>query len=220
LKVSGDVPVARGLGSSVTVRLGILAGLNALDGRRLNEDQLLELTAALEGHPDNAAPALVGGFVVSTTGKRDQAVHFVRAPVDSRLRFILLIPNLPIQTRRARQVLPRVYRREDAVHNLGRACLLTAALLRKDYPALWEAVDDRLHQPYRSKLFQPLYPVLKAARKSGAMAGWLSGSGSALCLVTMGGAGRLIGLLRRKIPAVRRWKIHVVRADNRGLRVR
>ena len=218
LDVEGDVPAARGLGSSVTVRLGIVAGLNRLCGSPLDREGLFALVAELEGHPDNAAPAVFGGFVVSALEGKARVRH-VRFRVDPSLKFLLIIPGAEMNTEKARKVLPRRYPRADAVHNLGRACLLTAALVSKRYDLLWCAVDDRLHQPYRARLFRPLYPVLAAARKAGALGGWLSGSGSTICLASRGKHDRILRAIKRAMPRSMRWTHLVVRADNRGFRV-
>lgn len=221
LEVGGRVPIARGLGSSVTVRLGVIAGLNQLCGSPLEREDLLSLVSQLEGHPDNAAPAVFGGLAISTIeGRgRDAQVRHVRFPVDPSLKFLLIIPETRLETERARKVLPKSYSRGDAVHNLGRACLLTAALVSKRYELLWCATEDRLHQPYRARLLRPLYPVLKAARKAGALGGWLSGSGSAVCLVTKGGTEKIVRAVKRVMPRSMRWAYQVVRADNHGFRI-
>lgn len=219
LEVCGRVPIARGLGSSVTVRLGIAAGLNQLSGSPLGREDLLALVARLEGHPDNAAPAVFGGFAVSAM-ERDGRVRHVRFPVDPALRFILIVPDRQIETKKARRVLPRSYSRADAVHNVARASLMTAALVSKRYDLLWCAVDDRLHQPYRAKLLRPLRPVLQAARKAGALGGWLSGSGSTICLVARRGLPRILCAVKRAMPRSARWTSVVVRANNRGFRIR
>ncbi len=217
-RIRGDVPPASGLGSSVTVRLGVTAALNRLAGSPLDQNEILNLVSDLEGHPDNAAPAVLGGFVSSIrTGDR---VQCVRAPLSKRLRFILAIPGYGMQTEKARKVLPKSYSRADAVHNLSRACLLTASFLRGEDAALWEAADDRLHQPYRAKLFRPLYPVLRAARKAGARGGWLSGSGTTICLLAAGNANKIIRTIQRTVRETRKWTFKVVGADNRGCRVR
>ena len=218
-EVSGGVPVARGLGSSVTVRLGVAAGLNKLCGSPLDREGLLALVAALEGHPDNAAPAVFGGFTVSTLEGGGHVRH-VRFAVDPSLKFLLIVPERQLETKGARKVLPRSYPRADAVHNVGRACLLTAAVVSKRYDLLWCAVDDRLHQPYRAKLLRFLYPALKAARRAGALGGWLSGSGSTICLVTKGRLPKILRAVRRAVPRSMRWSHLVVRADNRGFRIR
>ena len=217
-EVNGDVPVARGLGSSVTVRLGIVAGLNRLCGSPLDGEELLSLVTKLEGHPDNAAPAVFGGFAVSALDGKMRVMH-VRFRVDPSLKFLLIIPEAKLETEKARKILPRVYSRADAAHNLGRACLLTAALVSKRYELLWCGVDDRLHQPYRARLIRPLYPVLKAARSAGALGGWLSGSGSTICIVTRGDVPKILRAVRKAIPRSIPWTCKVVRANNRGFRI-
>jgi homoserine kinase len=118
--VTGDVPVSRGLGSSVTVRLGITAGLNELFGKPLSRDQLLELVTRLEGHPDNAAPALLGGFVAS--GKIGERVRTHRVSVAAALKFVAVIPHMEIETEKARKILPKRVALARAVLNLNRAC--------------------------------------------------------------------------------------------------
>jgi homoserine kinase len=195
------------------VRLGTAAGLNALAGSPMRREELLTLVADLEGHPDNAAPAVLGGLVVSAGSER------VRAIPDPRLRFILMIPDRELSTDEARRVVPRSYSRADAVHNLSRACLLTAALLTRAESPLWTAVDDRFHQPYRARLFRPLYPVLRAAREGGALAGWLSGSGSTICLLARGETGKIIRRMRQRVPATRSWAVKVVGVNTTGYKV-
>ena len=117
--MTGEVPRSRGLGSSASVRTGVLLGLNELAGRPLTRSSIFELCAELEGHPDNAAPAVFGGFTV-VRGRRVQ--HFT---VSSRLRFVLVIPELEISTPAARRILPRQLRREDAVVSSANACFIS-----------------------------------------------------------------------------------------------
>ena len=128
--VHGDVPAARGLGSSVTVRLGVLHALNALVGRPLNRAEIFALCAELEGHPDNAAPAEFGGFVAARAA-RPQCFH-----VEARLRFVLLIPPFEVQTKEARSVLPNEIDRLRAVVSCSNACAITAAMASADYQNL------------------------------------------------------------------------------------
>ena len=102
-KIGGDVPISRGLGSSVTLRMGTIVGLNALAGEPLSREAVFEICAALEGHPDNAAPAAFGGFTVA--GGEEDTKPF-RFPVDPRLRFVLLIPDFEVRTADSRRILP------------------------------------------------------------------------------------------------------------------
>jgi len=177
--VDGEVPRSRGLGSSVTVRLGILHGLNELTGAPLNARRMFEICAALEGHPDNAAPAAFGGFVVSGPGT------YQKFEVDEQLEFVLLIPPFEVATPEARKVLPAHLDRIAAVRSCGNACRITAAFASRRYEALRGAFGDGLHQPFREALVPFLPRVIAAGEKAGALGGFLSGSGSAICCVTL-----------------------------------
>jgi homoserine kinase len=175
-RIRGAVPQARGLGSSVTVRLGTLLGLNELSGRPLSRHGLFRLCAELEGHPDNAAPAMFGGFTLA------RAHHDpLRYAVSSKLSFVLLIPDFEVSTPAARKVMPKSILVSDAAANAADAAVIAAAFATKKYELLTGAFGDRLHQPYRAKLVPFLKDVIEAGEQAGALGGWLSGSGSTIC---------------------------------------
>ena len=178
-KIAGDVPRSRGLGSSVTVRLGLLHGLNVLSGCPAEKGDLFRFCAELEGHPDNAAPAAFGGFTVAA------GTEIARFEVAPELRFVLLIPNFEISTPAARKVLPPKIDHLDAAQSCANACRITAAFATKQYRLLRGAFDDSLHQPFREKELIPfLSDVIGAGERCGALGGFLSGSGSTICCVT------------------------------------
>lgn len=177
--ISGEVPPSRGLGSSVTVRLGLLAGLNALAGSPASREVLFELCADLEGHPDNAAPAAFGGFTVAG------GAGVARFEVSPHLHFVLLIPNFEVSTPAARQVLPRQIDHSAAVLSCTNACRITAAFASQQYALLQGAFRDGLHQPFRHALIPFLPEVIAAGERAGALGGFLSGSGSTICCVTL-----------------------------------
>jgi homoserine kinase len=177
--IDGEVPRSRGMGSSVTVRLGLLHGLNRLVDGPLNDRRLFEICAALEGHPDNAAPGAFGGFVVSGPGS------FERFDVDERLEFVLLIPPFEVATPVARRALPAQVDRLAAVRSCGNACRITAGFASRRYEGMRGAFGDGLHQPFREPLVPFLPKVIAAGEKAGALGGFLSGSGSAVCCVTL-----------------------------------
>lgn len=215
VRVSGDVPVSRGLGSSVTVRAGVVAGLNALAGEPLTMAECLDLVVDLEGHPDNAAPAFLGGFTVCT----EESV--VRVAVGPRLRFVALIPEIEIETEKARAVLPKTVGFADAVANGQRAAAVAAAFASGQYGLLRGAFADRLHQPYRKRLLPMLDAVVEAGEKAGALGGFLSGSGSTIMCVVDGGpalAAR-VGRAMRKAAGRTACAVRVLGADNDGLKV-
>lgn len=186
------IPVARGLGSSSSAIVGGLVGANALAERALGrplltEQELLEMAVEMEGHPDNVTPALVGGFTVSCM--EDNKPLYVRFDPPAGLEAVVAIPEVPLETRRARGVLPGEVSMKDAVYNLSRATLLVAALATGRLDLLKVATQDRLHQPYRERLVPGLRAVIQAALDAGAKAAALSGAGpSVIALVARGGA--------------------------------
>ncbi|HEX4086490.1 MAG TPA: homoserine kinase [Chthoniobacteraceae bacterium] len=207
--IDGEVPRSRGLGSSVTVRLGILHGLNGLTGNPLCKRRLFEICAALEGHPDNAAPGAYGGFVVSSPGT------YERFEVDESLEFVLLIPPFEVATPDARRVLPPQVDRVKAARNVGNACRITAAFASHRYEGLRGAFGDWLHQPFREPLIPFLPKVIAAGENAGALGGFLSGSGSTICCVTMGDGEEVAMAMQRACADKDAYTIRT-RADNRG----
>ena len=189
--ITEQIPRARGLGGSATIRLGILHALNHLSGNPLDRLSIFQLCAQLEGHPDNAAPASFGGFTIA----RGQNVQ--RFAISPRLYFVLLIPDFEVKTSKARKVLPLKVLRTAAVENCGNACAITAAFVSRNYGNLRGAFVDRLHQPFRQKLI-PFFPrVIAAAEKSGALGAFLSGSGSTICAITLQDRHKVADAMRR-----------------------
>ena len=219
------VPRCRGLGSSATVRLGILLGLNRLSGEPLDRLTLFRLCAESEGHPDNAAPATFGGFTVVQSsgssslarGKRHASATVQRFEVAPRLYFVVLVPGLQIETARARRILPSKISRVAAVENCANACAVTAAFASRDYEKMRGTFSDNLHQPFRAKLIQFLPRVIAAAEQAGALGAFLSGSGSAIAAVTLE-APEKISVAMARAAAVPAHTI-ITQADNRGAQV-
>ena len=210
--IKEHVPRSRGLGSSATVRLGLLHGLNRLAGNPLDRHALFQLGAELEGHPDNAAPASFGGFTVA----RPDAVQ--RFDVASRLKFVVLVPEHEVKTRDARRILPNRMVREKAVKSSGDACAITAAFVSQHYRLLQGHFADEFHQPFRAKLVPYLPRVTGAAERSGALGAFLSGSGSSVAALTLAGAEDIARAMRRaigKLPA----RVVVLSADNHGVQI-
>ena len=223
------IPRCRGLGSSATVRLGILLALNQLSGKPLDRLTLFRLCAELEGHPDNAAPASFGGFTV-TRSDGFPAVMFRRLPKPSllgatvqrfdvapRLYFVLLVPDLEIETARARRILPSKISRVAAVENCANACAVTAAFASRDYEKMRGTFSDNLHQPFRAKLIHFLPRVIEAAERAGALGAFLSGSGSAIAAITLEAPEKIATAMARAaaVPA----HTIITHADNRGAQV-
>src|SRR5580704_3818866 len=212
--IEGDVPQARGLGSSVTLRLGILMALDQITRIGLSKDEVCALCAQLEGHPDNAAAALYGGFtIVTKTTKR-----VARFNVDPGLRFVLFIPNFEVKTSDARTVVPASFSRQDVVENLGNASLVAAAFASREYAHLRGAFVDRLHQPFREKFVPFLSKLLGTAADAGALGGFLSGSGSTVACLTLSDGKQVTSALEA-MAIEESAKILIVSADNDGARI-
>jgi homoserine kinase len=209
--IRGDVPRSRGLGSSVTVRLGLLHGLNCLAGSPLDNEALYRLCAQLEGHPDNAAPAAFGGFTVARPDGSYQ-----RFRVGTKLKFVLLIPAFEVRTKDARRVLPKQLPYADAVRSAANAAAIAAAFASADYEALRGCFVDYLHQPYRAPLIPGFDKVIAAGEKAGALGGWLSGSGSTIACITLGDAEKVAKAMKKAFTASAA-ATKITTADNRGV---
>jgi homoserine kinase len=212
--VQGEVPAARGLGYSATVRVGVVAALNKLAGARLDRDELLQLATALEGHPDNASPAIFGGFTVSGMVKGEVCcLHF---PVSPKARFVVLIPRFKISTKKALRLMPSSYSKADTAHALSRASVITAAFAGGELELLRGMFDDRVHQPYRERLIPQLSKVIRAGEKAGAIGGFLSGSGSSIVCVTLRKGTAVANAMQRQLSAS---EIRALPAANRGFEI-
>lgn len=211
VSLEGEIPIARGLGSSVTARLGVVAALNELTRARLTRQEILEIVTELEGHPDNAAPALFGGFTAA--GMVGKAVRCLNVAVDARVRFVALIPRFEVSTAKARKLVPATFSKADTVHNLNRAALISGAFATGRYDALRGLFDDRVHQPYREQLIPQLSRVIRAGEKAGAIGGWLSGSGSTIMCITVRNAK---GVAQAMQAQLKDSDVKVVSADNTG----
>ena len=180
------IPLARGLGSSAAAWVGGLLAGSALSGASIDADTLLALAARAEGHPDNVAAALLGGLTVAYGGPA--GARALSLPVPAGLRWVVLVPEVSMSTAEARAVLPRSVRRADAVFNVQRVALLLASLQAGRTDLLPSALEDRLHEPYRQRLFPWMKDVSASAREAGALGCVLSGAGPSLLAVAEGDA--------------------------------
>lgn len=198
LEAHNRIPQARGMGSSASAIVsGVAAAWAFAHNGNLNKQAIFELAAAIEGHPDNVAPAVFGGL--TTSWKNGDEFHTVRYGVSKQIRATIFVPNFTLSTQMARQALPEKVPYVDAVFNVSRACLLPIAfgdfgdfgdsrdsanscdscvkstLSRNDL--LFTATQDAIHQPYRASLMQPTWDLVKALRDKG-FAAAISGAGS------------------------------------------
>ena len=178
IRMENHIPLSRGLGSSAAAIVAGIKAANAILGNPLNRSELLKLATDIEGHPDNVAPALFGGITISTVNK-GQVQTFSFLP-KMRLKLIVAVPDFPLSTRMARQVLPKEVPMKDAIFNIGRASMLIAALIKGKDRFLKNAFDDALHQPYRAELIPGMEDVFKSAKEAGALGVAISGAGPCL----------------------------------------
>ena len=184
VRCENRIPLARGLGSSSAATVaGLLAGL-AMAGRATERRLLFGLAADIEGHPDNAAPAVYGGCCISVKGVDGWVVD--QTPLPDDLRAVAFIPDVSTNTSEARAVLPDQVSREDAVFNLGRTALFVNALATGRLELLRHATEDRLHQPQRGKFFPAMKNIIRAALDGGAHGAFLSGAGPTVMALTTG----------------------------------
>ncbi|MEP7359948.1 MAG: homoserine kinase [Chloroflexota bacterium] len=185
VEMRNEIPLARGLGSSAAAVVAGLRAAEAMSGVELGFDMLLDIATEVDGHPDNVAAALMGGFVIVARagGGAPRAAHF--EPPD-QLAAALFIPELSLRTADMRVALPDHVTHKDAAHNVSRVALLVAALTA-DRPELLNAMaDDRLHEPFRATHFPAFPALIDAAMKAGAKGASLSGAGSTVIALCVG----------------------------------
>jgi len=214
--IETEVPVSRGLGSSATLLAGGVTAANALNGSPLSRQELVELCNELEGHPDNVAPAVLGGMCASlvTDGK------LISAPMEvaPNVGFIAMIPDFETETRAMRAVLPKEVPFKDAVFNISHLAVLLHGFRTGDLEMIGDALDDRLHQPYRGKLIDNYFFARQAAFDARCAAFCISGSGSTcLAIVDAERAEEAAAVIRQKLSCCRNnWRVLVLPMDTAG----
>ena len=211
-----NIPMTRGLGSSSACIIAGLVGANTLMGSPLTLDDLVNLSAQIEGHPDNTAPALLGGIVTAVFDGK--CVHWVKQEVLTTLKFVVVIPDFELSTELARDCLPKEITHKDAVYNLSRAALFSASLLTGKYENLRTAVDDRLHQPYRMELIPHGKFVFDLAYTLGAYAVYISGAGPSIMSIVDENNEFFLGKLRFALDkhGLNNWQVKMLEIDNKG----
>lgn len=188
VRQNNHIPVGSGLGSSAAAVLGGLLAANALVGNPLNRDEILEMAADMEGHPDNVTPALVGGLTIAVATDSGLVIERIAPPAG---QVAVVLPDYQLSTAAARRALPRQIPMVDAIFNLSRVGLLIRALERADYERLTVAMNDKLHQPYRIRLIPGMAGAFRAGRDAGASAVVLSGAGPSVVAFAPHGHDRI-----------------------------
>lgn len=181
LQVNNPVPLARGLGSSSAALVAGAACADALAGGKLGRDGVFQLCARLEGHPDNVAPAVFGGFTVSAWQGDSWISRSL--PLPGTWKFLFALPEAELPTLQARKVVPEQFSRDDVISTAARTALWALAVAQADAGLLRTATADVLHQPYREPLLPGFRDALAASLDAGAHAAFLSGAGPAVAAI-------------------------------------
>ena len=216
IHIEADIPVCRGLGSSAALLVAGAMGANVLRGNKLSTQGLLNITNAMEGHPDNLAPAFFGGLTASMV---DNGLPVcVNFPLHPDWEFLALVPDFDLPTTVARQALPTEYDRSDAVYNIAHGALVLKALELGDEKLLRNAMQDRIHQPYRKKMIADYEKIESLIRTTGA-AFCLSGAGPTLLCITQD--EKLDEKLAKKLDAITtaNWQMIPLHVEFQGAHV-
>ena len=178
IAMRSDIPLTRGLGSSASAIIAGMVAANALVESPLSKSRLFDLATGLERHPDNVGASLFGGIIAAAWD--GEHADYVRIEPPRNLRVLALIPEFELATSAARAVLPDHLSLQDAVYNISRSSLLTAALASGRLDLLEFAMRDRIHQPYRAALVPGMEKILAEASLNGALGAALSGAGPTL----------------------------------------
>ena len=216
IHIESQIPICRGLGSSAALLVAGAMGANVLRGNKLSTQGLLNITNAMEGHPDNLAPAFYGGLTASMVDNGLPVT--VNFPLHPDWEFLALVPDFTLSTTKARAVLPKEVSRADAIYNISHGAMVLKALELGDEKLLRNAMQDKLHQNYRKSLIQDYEAIEALVRTTGA-AFCLSGAGPTLLCIT-----RNEGLeekLSKKLPNITHahWEMLPLHIDFQGARV-
>jgi homoserine kinase len=185
LAVHNEIPLASGLGSSAAAIIAGIKLTSLLTGKHISDQTILNYATEFEGHPDNVAPSLYGGFVASCVCS-DNTVLSAKFNWPADIRVVVVSPHTQLPTHVARAALPRTVTRVDAVFNLQRTAVFTAAIAQQRYDLLWEAMRDRLHQRQRELLVPGLAEALALPRLPGLLGVALSGAGPSIIALVDG----------------------------------
>lgn len=214
-----NIPITRGLGSSSACIIAGLYGANIMLDSPLNTDELVNLAAKLEGHPDNTTPALLGGIVTAVCD--NGRVYWVKQEIYRHLDFYAIVPDFELSTKKARACLPETVTHTDARYNLSRAALFSASLLQGKYENIRIAVGDKLHQPYRMKLIANSDSVFDKTYALGAYATYISGAGPTIMSIVSSENKVFENEMQRYLntTGLKKWKLYKLSIDNQGTRV-
>lgn len=218
IDVSAHIPISRGLGSSASCIIGGVVGANELVGSPLSREEIFKIATRIEGHPDNIAPALFGGLVVSTM--EGDRILYNTIEVHKGIKFIALIPDFVLSTKEAREVLPDTIGFQQGINNVSRVSLLLSALSNGRFDLLRYSLKDMLHQPYRGKLIPNFFNILNKCWDMGVLGVYLSGAGPTIMCIVEDDDHEFKEKIRKYLEILEdNWDIKELRMDLDGTRI-
>ncbi len=219
IKLTNNIPLSSGLGSSSAARAAGIIAANKICGDKMTKNEMLKIGIKLEGHPDNIVPAFYGGVCVSVNDDNDD-LEIVKLPT-LKMKAVVCTPGFELATERSRNILPEKYDRKDIVFNGARIALLTKAFCMNDFTILRKAMQDKLHQPYRAKLIPVMKEIISSALDAGAYGACLSGSGPSMIAFCSSSKAQDVSKIMAKV-----WKKETVPVkqfildfDNNGVKI-
>lgn len=215
ITIESEIPISRGLGSSAACIVAGVVGASKLAGDVLDQEQLLEIATMIEGHPDNVAPALLGGLVVSVMV--EDKVYYDKINISDNLKFVALIPDFRLSTTEARAVLPKELPMTEAVFNVSRASLLVSALSNDRLDLLKVALKDKFHQNYRGNLIRHYFDIVEFAEEKNTLGVYLSGAGPTIMVLLEKDEYDFIDEVKEYLSHFEdNWDIKVLNVDKEG----
>ncbi len=216
LTLDNSIPVTRGLGSSAASIVAGLVGANALIGNPLSQSQILNMATHIEGHPDNVAPSLLGGYVISLRSNND--IKYSRNEIDKKYKFAAIVPDFYLSTKKSRAILPKYTSYKNASYNIAHASLLSASLINGDSDGIRAALKDKLHQHYRLSYIKGGHWIMKSALEFGALGAYVSGAGPTIMAVLDGNYDefyeKMNAYLRQRFAG---WQVKIFEVSNVGV---
>lgn len=209
------IPQTRGLGSSSACIVGGIIVANIISGGVLSTDAMIDIACKIEGHPDNILPTFVGGMTAGAMV--GDSVKFVHIDPPSALKCCVMIPDFPLSTSKARDILPDMVSKEDAIFNLSRASLTVGAMAQGRLDLLPFALEDRLHEPYRKTLIKGFDEVHGAAKEAGALGCCLSGAGPTMIAFLDRDYRQFVQRIKAKLKALELpWRVELLNVCREG----
>lgn len=215
IKMDCRIPISRGLGSSAACILAGVIGASKIAEIDLDKNKILEISTLIEGHPDNIAPALFGGMVVSILNNEN--VYWNKVNIANGLKFFAIIPEFTLATSMARKVLPHEIPYKDAVFNIGRVSVLLSSLISGNFKLLGIGCEDKLHEDYRSKLIENYDDIVNKSKKFNCLGVFLSGAGPTIMTIVYQDDNNFYYSMDNYLKSLnKKWTIHELNIDKEG----